>query len=50
MTTGTMKGHYFGQPKAVVMVATEDSWEHTIVPRLIAAPAPTWASSTGSMP
>ena len=39
ITTGTMKGHHFGQPRAVVVVATEDSWAHTIVPRLMAADA-----------
>jgi len=27
------------RPKAVIIVATEDSWEHTIVPRLMAADA-----------
>ncbi len=30
---------YAGQPKSVIIAATEDSWEHTIVPRLIAAGA-----------
>ena len=28
-----------GHPRAVLVCATEDSWEHTIVPRLIAADA-----------
>lgn len=39
ITTGTMKGRYIGEPRAVVIAATEDSWEHTIVPRLMAAGA-----------
>src|SRR5215472_1886296 len=39
ITTGTMKGKYLGEPRAVVVAATEDSWEHTIVPRLMAAGA-----------
>ena len=39
VTLGTMKGRYEGQPRAVVVAATEDSWEHTIVPRLMAAGA-----------
>ena len=38
-TQGTLKGHYHDQPKAVLVCATEDSWEHTIVPRLLAAGA-----------
>lgn len=39
ITTGTMKGRYFGQPKGVIIAATEDSWEHTIKPRLVGAGA-----------
>jgi hypothetical protein len=39
ITTGTMKGKYLGEPRSVVVAATEDSWEHTIVPRLMAAGA-----------
>lgn len=39
MTCGRLPGVYFGQPKAVIVAATEDSWEHTIVPRLMAAGA-----------
>ncbi|MGO8870932.1 MAG: AAA family ATPase [Acidimicrobiales bacterium] len=39
ITRGTMKGRYFGEPRSVVVAATEDSWEHTIVPRLMAAGA-----------
>ena len=34
-----LKGVYFGQPRSVLVAATEDSWEHTIVPRLMAAGA-----------
>jgi AAA domain len=36
ITRGTLPGEYQGQPRAVLVCATEDSWEHTIVPRLIA--------------
>ena len=32
-------GVYAGEPRAVIVAATEDSWEHTIVPRLMAAGA-----------
>jgi hypothetical protein len=39
VTKGTLRGKYYGIPKAVVVAATEDSWEHTIVPRLMAAGA-----------
>lgn len=39
VTNGTLPGEYVGQPTAVLICATEDSWEHTIVPRLIAAGA-----------
>lgn len=39
VTRGTLAGDRKGQPKAVLVVATEDSWEHTIVPRLMAAGA-----------
>jgi hypothetical protein len=39
ITRGELFGHYYGTPKAVLVCATEDSWEHTIVPRLIAAGA-----------
>ena len=30
---------YRGEPRQVIVAATEDSWEHTIVPRLMAAGA-----------
>ena len=39
ITRGTLQGAYFGTPRAVIVAATEDSWEHTIVPRLMAADA-----------
>lgn len=39
VSRGRLPGTYEGQPKAVIVAATEDSWEHTIAPRLIAANA-----------
>jgi hypothetical protein len=39
LTQGRLRGQYDGQPKAVIVAASEDSWEHTIVPRLMAARA-----------
>jgi hypothetical protein len=36
---GLLPGIYPGTPRAVFCCATEDSWQHTIVPRLIAAGA-----------
>lgn len=39
VTLGTLPGEYEGTPKSVLVCATEDSWEHTIVPRLMAAGA-----------
>lgn len=39
VTTGTLPGAFHGTPRAVVVVATEDAWEQTIVPRLVAAKA-----------
>lgn len=39
LTRGRLDGEHLGQPKNVVVAATEDSWSHTIVPRLIAAGA-----------
>jgi hypothetical protein len=36
---GQLPGEYHNQPKAVLICAAEDSWAHTIVPRLIAADA-----------
>lgn len=39
ITLGTLPGHLQGSPRAVIIAATEDSWEHTLVPRLMAAGA-----------
>lgn len=39
LTRGTLPGVYLGLPKSVIIAAAEDSWEHTIVPRLMAAGA-----------
>lgn len=39
VTRGILAGHSFGTPRSVVVVATEDSWAHTIGPRLDAAGA-----------
>jgi predicted ATP-dependent serine protease len=39
ITNGTLPGLLFGKPRRVLIVATEDSWKHTIVPRLMAASA-----------
>jgi hypothetical protein len=39
VTRGTLPGEYLGNPRSVIIVTTEDSWEHTIVPRLMAANA-----------
>ncbi len=38
-TRGTLAGCHIGQPKGVIVVATEDAWEYVIVPRLRAAGA-----------
>lgn len=39
VTRGELEGRYSGNPKSVLVAATEDSWAHTIVPRLMAAGA-----------
>lgn len=39
VTIGTLPGHFDGQPRPVIYAATEDSWSHTIGPRLYAAGA-----------
>ncbi|HEX5493547.1 MAG TPA: AAA family ATPase [Mycobacteriales bacterium] len=39
ITRGALPGVCKGSPRAVIYAATEDSWEHTIVPRLVAAGA-----------
>jgi hypothetical protein len=35
VTRGTLPGEHYRAPKMVIVVATEDSWAHTIVPRLL---------------
>ena len=50
VTRGRLPGRHFGQPKAVIVAATEDSWAHTIVPRLMAAGAWTWSTGSTSSP
>ncbi|MEO3780375.1 AAA family ATPase [Micromonospora sp. B11E3] len=39
ITRGTLPGRHHGQPRPVIYAATEDSWSHTIGPRLYAAGA-----------
>jgi len=39
LTRGRLAGRFLGTPKAIIVAATEDSWAHTIVPRLMAADA-----------
>ncbi|MFJ9903944.1 bifunctional DNA primase/polymerase [Streptomyces sp. NPDC101152] len=39
ITRGTLPGCFYGQPKNVIYAATEDDWERTIAPRLVAAGA-----------
>jgi hypothetical protein len=39
ITRGTLPGVFYGQPRPVIYAATEDSWSHTIGPRLYAAGA-----------
>ncbi|BBX15234.1 hypothetical protein CRI77_22470 [Mycolicibacterium duvalii] len=39
ITRGTLPGSYYGTPRKVFYLATEDSWKHTLVPRLMAAGA-----------
>lgn len=39
LTQGTLPGTFKGTPRSVVVSATEDAWEQTIVPRLVAAGA-----------
>jgi hypothetical protein len=39
LTRGALPGVHFGTPKPCVIAASEDSWERTIVPRLIVAGA-----------
>lgn len=39
VTRGDLPGDDCGRPRSVIIAATEDSWEHTLVPRLAAAGA-----------
>lgn len=39
ITLGALRGEFYKKPKSVLIAATEDSWEHVIVPRLMAADA-----------
>jgi hypothetical protein len=39
ITRRALPGHLYGQPKSVVVCATEDAWAETIVPKLVAAKA-----------
>lgn len=39
VTRGALEGHWHGRPRDVWYVATEDSWSHTIKPRMEAAGA-----------
>ncbi len=39
LTRGILPGRFHGEPRTVLVAATEDSWAHTIVPRLMAADA-----------
>lgn len=39
ITTGTLPGELWGKPRTAIYAATEDSWAHTIAPRLVAAGA-----------
>ncbi|WP_202919257.1 AAA family ATPase [Saccharothrix deserti] len=37
VTNGTLPGALHGEPRPVIYTATEDSWAHTVAPRLAAA-------------
>jgi AAA domain len=39
ITRGALPGSFYGKPRAVIYGAVEDSWKHTLVPRLMAADA-----------
>ena len=39
ITRGLLPGAHYGVPKRVFYLATEDSWQHTLAPRMIAAGA-----------
>lgn len=39
ITAGNLAGEFFGTPRNLIYVASEDSWTHTVVPRLLASGA-----------
>jgi hypothetical protein len=39
LTRGTLPGAFHGRPAAIIYAAVEDSWRHTLVPRMVAAGA-----------
>jgi hypothetical protein len=39
ITLGTLPGDMYGKPKCVIVCATEDDWESSIIPKLIACGA-----------
>jgi hypothetical protein len=39
ITRGELPGEWYGSPRSVLYAATEDSWEHTIAPRMLVAGA-----------
>lgn len=39
LTRGELEGEFYGTPRSMFVCATEDSWEMTIAPRLVAAGA-----------
>jgi len=39
ITRGNLPGSFYGKPRKVLYVAVEDSWKHTLVPRLVAVGA-----------
>jgi hypothetical protein len=39
ITRGRLEGEHAGTPRSVIIVTTEDAWDYTIVPRLLAAGA-----------
>jgi len=39
ITNGKLKGAFYGHPRSVIIIATEDDWSFTIIPRLKAAGA-----------
>ena len=39
LTKGKLAGAYYGSPRAVIYIASEDDWARTVAPRLVAAGA-----------